>query len=157
MDSVKLFDDWWDSAGAGLDRDWFRSHIRAAWIAGYNTPRSDNAEVEEINLALLDEVKSLQADATKRGTSYRRSPVTGWKWAKCEDCGTEWKETVRDIHQQYKPRCPSGCDHGGDAHVYKSKARWMPTDGYGNLQDIAGRVIIAYRPRKTTQSQHNIT
>jgi hypothetical protein len=88
MDSVKLFDDWWDSAGAGVDRDWFRAHIRAAWIAGYNTPRSDNAQVAEINLALLDEVKSLQADANKRGTPYRR---------------------------------------------------------------------IAYRPRKTTQSQHNIT
>ena len=62
-----------------------------------------------------------------------RSPVCGWRWVKCDDCGNTWKETSRDIASPSNVECPNHCDHGGDTHVLKTEPTDLPRDRSGNL------------------------
>ena len=62
-----------------------------------------------------------------------RSPVCGWRWVKCDDCGNTWKETSRDIASPSNVECPNHCDHGGDTHVLKTERADLPRDRSGNL------------------------
>ena len=62
-----------------------------------------------------------------------RRPVCGWQWVKCDDCGTTWKETSRDILSPSHVDCPNHCDHGGDTHVWKTERTDLPRDQSGNL------------------------
>jgi hypothetical protein len=62
-----------------------------------------------------------------------RSPVCGWQWVKCDDCGTTWKETSRDILSPSHVECLNHCDHGGDTHVWKTERADLPRDRSGNL------------------------
>jgi hypothetical protein len=65
-----------------------------------------------------------------------RLPVAGWRWVKCDDCGTTWKETSRDIQSPSHVDCPNHCDHGGDTHVWRSDIDdALATDSSGNILD----------------------
>jgi len=70
-----------------------------------------------------------------------RLPVSGWQWVKCDDCGTTWKETSRDIQSPSLVDCINRCDHGGDTHVWKTEQADLPRDQNGNLLNYE-RVIL---------------
>lgn len=70
-----------------------------------------------------------------------RSPVCGWQWVKCDDCGTTWKETSRDILSPSHVDCPNHCDHGGDTHVWKTERADLPRDQSGNLLEYQREIL----------------
>jgi hypothetical protein len=70
-----------------------------------------------------------------------RRPVCGWRWVKCDDCGTTWKETSRDILSPSGVDCPNRCDHGGDTHVWKTERADLPRDQSGNLLEYRREIL----------------
>jgi hypothetical protein len=62
-----------------------------------------------------------------------RRPVPGWRWVKCDDCGSTWKETSRDIASPSHVDCPNHCEHGGDTNVWREEPTDLPRDQSGNL------------------------
>ena len=78
-----------------------------------------------------------------RGEIPRR-PVPGWQWVKCDDCGTTWKESNRDVISSSHVDCPNHCDHGGDTHVWKyERDETLVRDTSGNL--LNPEVVILAR------------
>ena len=64
-----------------------------------------------------------------------RIPVPGWICGKCDDCGTTWKETSRDILSPSRIDCPNKCDNGGDTHI------WNEYYDEDLRQDASGNIL----------------
>lgn len=64
--------------------------------------------------------------------NHHHLPVCGWRWFKCDDCGSTWKETTRDITSPSKVDCPNGCEQA-DTHVWQTERADLPRDQNGNL------------------------
>lgn len=79
-----------------------------------------------------------------------RRIYSGWAWAKCLDCGIEWKETRRDIHTPTPVDCPNHCDHGGDTEIWKVlECNDLPKDEVGNL--LKHEIVILSNPSSTEE------
>lgn len=66
-----------------------------------------------------------------------RKVMRGWRYFKCDDCGTHWRESCRDHATPSGSVCPNYMCDGrlfGGVGPYDSKEdASLETDGHGNL------------------------
>lgn len=61
-----------------------------------------------------------------------RTPIPGYRYFECEECGTDWRTATRDHQSPSGEHCPN-CDNPNTMSPMDSVAVELPVDNHGNL------------------------